>query len=166
MEIKRRFNLLSLRNILILVYFVCFAVFLSFGLKPAEAANYEISAELSIPAISLKSDVTTLKLKEHGLETPDYIVGSFMRSDNKTLLIGHSSTVFARLREVEISDTVVYDDIIYTIVDKRVVEKTEIDMNSLLEGTDKETIVLMTCAGKDLPNKDSAHRLIITAEAV
>ena len=36
-------------------------------------------------------------------------------------------------------------------------------MNKILEASDKDTVVLMTCAGKDLGNGDASHRLIVTA---
>lgn len=162
MELKKRLNL---KTVLIGLYAVVFVAYIIVGLKPAEAAqSYEISAELSIPSIDLVSDVTTLHLEDHGLETPDSIVGSFSRAENKTLLIGHSSTVFQNLDKVAVADEITYDDDIYIVKQIEILEKSEIDMSKLLAQADENTLVIMTCAGTDLGNGDATHRLIITAE--
>ena len=42
--------------------------------------------------------------------------------------------------------------------------KAKIDMRDVLQAESNDTIVLMTCAGQDLGNKDATHRLIITAK--
>ena len=165
MELKRRFWRFSLKNLLILLYFGGFAIFLSIGLRPAEAKNYEISAEVNIPAINLRSDVTALGVKDHRLETPDYIVGSFSRFENKVLLIGHSSTVFANLKNLKVGDELIYDDAKYVVIRQEIVEKPKIDMDEILANARKKTLVLMTCAGESVGVKDATHRLIITAEA-
>ncbi len=44
-------------------------------------------------------------------------------------------------------------------------EKSMISMSELLKADDKETIVIMTCAGESLENGDATHRLIVTAVA-
>ena len=160
MEIKKRLNL---RSVLAVVYFVCFGIFLNIGLRPAEATNYEISAELAIPAIGLTSDVTALELEDHQLDTPDYIVGSFTRAKNKTLLIGHSTTVFSNLNEIKLGDEIFYDETNYKITNIEVLEKPDVDMDKILATEDVDTLVLMTCAGELLTNGDATHRLIITA---
>ena len=160
MEIKKRLNL---RSVLAVVYFVCFGIFLNIGLRPAEATNYEISAKLAIPAIGLTSDVTTLELEDHQLDTPDYIVGSFTRAKNKTLLIGHSTTVFSNLNEIKLGDEIFYDETNYKITNIEVLEKPDVDMDKILATEDVDTLVLMTCAGELLTNGDATHRLIITA---
>ena len=160
MEIKKRLNL---RSVLAVVYFVCFGIFLNIGLRPAEATNYEISAKLAIPAIGLTSDVTALELEDHQLDTPDYIVGSFTRAKNKTLLIGHSTTVFSNLNEIKLGDEIFYDETNYKITNIEVLEKPDVDMDKILATEDVDTLVLMTCAGELLTNGDATHRLIITA---
>lgn len=162
MELKKRLNL---KAVLIGLYAVVFVAYVIVGLKPAEAAqSYEISAELNIPSIGLVSDVTTLHLEDHELKTPDSIVGSFSRAENKTLLIGHSSTVFQNLDKVAVADEITYDDDIYIVKQIETLEKSEIDMSKLLAQADENTLVIMTCAGTDLGNGDATHRLIITAE--
>ena len=43
------------------------------------------------------------------------------------------------------------------------IEKDAIDMNELLAPEDKETLVIMTCAGTLLGDGDATHRILITA---
>lgn len=160
MEIRKR---LDPKIIFVGLYVLCFSFYLAFGLRPVEATNYEISAELTIPSIDLLSDVTTLKMKDGILTTPETIVGSFSRRENKTLLIGHSSTVFKKLDEVNTGDEITFDEDTYIIYSKEIVAKEEIDMSELLSAAEKKTLVIMTCAGEDLGNGDATHRLIITA---
>lgn len=162
MELKKRLNA---RAVLIGLYAVVFVVYVIVGLKPAEAVQvYEISAELNIPSIDLVSDVTTLQLENRELKTPDTIVGSFSRAENKTLLIGHSSTVFKDLNKVAFGEKINFDNHIYVVQKIETLEKSEISMSELLKKADKDTLVLMTCAGTNLGNGDATHRLIITAE--
>ena len=161
MEIRKR---LDPRAIFAMIYFLCLAFYLVFGLRPVEATNYEIIARVSIPKINLVSDVTSLSLTEHRLETPDEIIGSFRRAKNKTLLIGHSSTVFKNLADVEIGDTVIYDEEIYVIYSKEILAREEVKMDGLLRGEEEPTLVIMTCAGENLGNGDATERLIITAQ--
>lgn len=163
MEIGKRLNP---RYIFVGLYFLAFLIYVVVGLQPAEATNYQISGELVIPKISLDSDVATLKMENHELKTPDTIVGSYSSAENKTLLIGHSSTVFTDLEQVEVDDEIVYDDYKYVVNKREVVEKDEVVMPELLEASEKETIIIMTCAGENLENGDATHRLIITAERV
>lgn len=162
MELKKR---LDLRTVLMGLYAVVFVAYLVVGLKPAEAAqSYEISAELNIPSIGLTSDVATLQLENRELKTPDEIAGSFSRAENKTLLIGHSSTVFQNLNQVNLADEINYAGKDYTVQKIETLEKFEIDMSELLKRADNDTLVIMTCAGTDLGNGDATHRLIVTAE--
>ena len=145
------------------LYMLVFGAYVIWGLQPAEAVkSYEISAELSIPSIDLTSDVTALQLEDHELKTPDTIVGSFSRAENKTLLIGHSSTVFQDLNKVKFGDRIVYNGE-YVVNKIEVLEKNDINMSNLLAAAEEDTIVIMTCAGADLGNGDATHRLIVTA---
>lgn len=161
MELKRRLNP---KYVFGLIYFLCFGIFLRLGFEPAEATVYDVTTELSIPSINLVSDVATLKLNNHRLDTPDYIVGSFSRANNKTLLIGHSSSVFKDLKNVKVGEPIIYDESSYRVTDIKLLEKDDIDMNTLLSSEEVSTLVLMTCAGESLANQDATHRLIITAE--
>ena len=153
---------LNLRNIFISAYVLFFASYLVIGIQPAEAAEYEISATLKIPSISLESDVTTLLLDNHRLATPESIVGSFSRNQT-TLLIGHSSSVFQNLSQAQINDIIYYNGSAYLITTVETKPKNEINIDQLLL-SDDATLILMTCAGEDLGNGDATHRLIITAK--
>lgn len=160
MELKRR---LDPKWIFVALYMLAFVAYIVVGLQPAEAVNYAKSAELSIPEIYLKSDVTTLSLTQNGLETPDEIIGSYSRAENKTLLIGHSTTVFQNLGQVELGDSINYNQGDYRVVQIDMVPKSNVDMGQLLSESEKDTIVIMTCAGQLLDGGDATHRLIITA---
>lgn len=162
MELRKSF---SIRGTLFFLYFSFLLIWLAVGLSPApvEATKYEISSELSVPSISLTSDVTSLKLKHGELETPDAIVGSFSWAKNKTFLIGHASTVFKNLKNVKIGDEIIYDYTTFVVQEIKTLKKAEISMNELLEESEVETLVVMTCAGESLPGGDATHRLIVTA---
>ena len=164
MELEKSFDL---RRLLIGLYFVAFAVFVVVGFMPAEAAtSYEKDTTLVIPTIGLESDVTKVKLEQGKLSTPERIVGSFSRRQNKTLLIGHESTVFGDLDELRIGDELNYAGNEYVIVDVKMMRKEDVNMRSLLKSAEVDTVVLMTCAGENLDNGDATHRLIITATAL
>lgn len=163
MELKRRLNF---RKILTILYIVAFFVYIVVGLQPAEARNYEISGELVIPSIGLKSDVAKLELENHRLETPDEIVGSYSRYSSKTFLIGHSSTVFKNLSTVSLGDLIYYNDETFRVVEIKTLAKNEINMDTVLAPNSEPTIMIMTCAGEPLADHDATHRLIVTATKV
>ena len=161
MELKKR---LDLRAVLAVLYVTAFLAYVIFGLQPAEAAqSYEVSAELNIPSIGLISDVTTLELENRELKTPDEIVGSFSRSKNKTLLIGHSSTIFQNLNQIRLNDEIFYNNNKYIVKKITIAEKAAVDMSELLMRADQDTLTIMTCAGANLSNGDATHRLLVTA---
>lgn len=156
----------NLRRNVLIGYFLSFFVFLLTGLSSAGAIEYEISTQIEIPAINLTSDVTEIELKENKLETPDLIVGSFASATNKTFLVGHSSTVFQRLKEINLGDEIKYSDKKYVVKNTTVLAKAEISMCELLKSSEVDTLVIMTCSGEDLGNGDATHRLIVTAEII
>lgn len=162
MEIKKR---VDFRKVGAIIYIVAFLVYLVIGLTPADAAHYAVDSRLSIPSIGLESDVTALKLENHKLNTPDTIVGSFGWDENRTLLIGHSSTVFYNLKDLQVGESIIYNEKSYYVVDAVMVQKEDIVMEDLLDGDEFDTVVIMTCAGEDLGGGDSTHRLIVTARA-
>lgn len=162
MELKKR---LDFRVFLVGIYVLAFGVYVLLGLQPVEAHNYEISADLAIPSIDLKTEVAALEPKDGILETPDYIAGSYSRSENKILIIGHSSTVFENLNEVNLDSEIFYDGLSYNVEKIELFKKSDIKMRDLLRNSEEKTLVLMTCAGEDLGGGDATHRLIITAEA-
>ena len=161
MEIRRR--RFDFRKIVTLFYVAAFTTYLILGFQPAEATHYEISGSLNIPSIGLVSDVTTLELKDHKLDTPNTIVGSYTRYDSKIFLIGHSTTVFKNLNQVKVGSIIEYNGKKYQIVDTKTLAKSEIDMNILLAPEAHNTLVIMTCAGEILENQDATHRFIVTA---
>ena len=160
MELRRRHNF---RRILTVVYVLAFAVYIIVGLQPAEATHYNISGNLTIPSIGLSSDITTLELSDHRLNTPDTIVGSYNKYANRTLLIGHSSTVFNNLHNVAVDDYIVYNNADYLVTDIKTLPKDKINMDLLLMPLKDESVVIMTCAGESIGEKDATHRLIVTA---
>ena len=160
MELRKS---LDFRKIVIVLYFVAFGIYLLVGLAPAEAADLVVATEIEIHAIDLKSDVTMLEMKDHELTTPDDIVGGYTRAKNKTFLVGHSTGVFSRLNQLGVGEEIIYDLVKYTVTKVEILEKSEISMNKLLLPAEKDTIVLMTCAGELLDGGDATHRLIITA---
>lgn len=160
MELKRRLNS---KSIFAGLYIFAFIAYILYGLQPAKATAYEVSATLNIPSINLSSDVTELTLHNHRLDTPDYIVGSFSKNDDTTLLIGHASTIFQGLSKVELGDKIKYDDANYKITMIDMVPKSDVRMNEVLKSSGKKTLKIMTCAGTLYDDGDASHRLIITA---
>ena len=160
MELRQR---LDPRVIFTGLYAVLLAIYIIVGLQPVGAAELEVAAEVSIPAINLTSDVTNLELNGNKLDTPGTIVGSYSQAENKTLLIGHSTTVFRDLDKVKVGDEIDYDGKVYKVLKSETLEKSEIDMRKLLKAADEDTLVIMTCAGELLDGGDATHRLIITA---
>ena len=160
MELRRR---LDLRMVLAGLYALLLGIYIIVGLQSADATKLEIAAELSIPAIDLTSDVTNLKLNGSKLDTPDTIVGSYSQAKNKTLLIGHSTTVFENLNQVKIGDEITYDGKTYVVQKSKTLTKAEINMDDLLAKAETDTLEIMTCAGELLGGGDATHRLIVTA---
>ena len=80
-------------------------------------------------------------------------------------MIGHSTDVFRDLDKLKLDDMVQYDDKTYRVVLIDMMLKNTIDMKELLRGADKDTIVIMTCAGTLLDGGDATHRLMVTAVA-
>lgn len=160
MELKKN---LSLRKIFTVLYIVSFLTYVAFSFTFSDGVAYTFDGGLVIPSINLTSGVTKLHLKDHKLNTPDTIVGSYSPHANKTFLIGHSSTVFKNLDQVKVGDEISYNNIKYLISKMEVYEKSDINMNEVLKSEEKDTIIIMTCAGEPMGEKDATHRLIVTA---
>ena len=90
-------------------------------------------------------------------------MGSYSNHVNKTFLIGHSSTVFRDLDQANVGDSISYNNVDYRIVDMEVFKKSDISMTEILKAEERDTIVLMTCAGEPVGERDATHRLIVTA---
>lgn len=161
MELRKR---LSSKYIFVGVYVLAFLIYVVYGLQPAEAtASYSVTGEVEIPSVGLAAEVTELGLEEGQLKTPDSIVGSYKKAENKTLLIGHATGVFRDLNQTRLGDIIKYNDNEYKVVKLTYTVKEVINMNELLAPADTDTLVVMTCAGKMLDGGDATHRLIVTA---
>ena len=163
MELRKHFNF---RRLFVGLYVVLFGIYIIVGLQPVQASDYEISGELEIPSIGLVSDVTEIEMEGRKLDVPDAMVGSFASAENKTLLVGHSTTVFDNLDEVSLRDEIVYNGKIYKVSGITWALKERVHMSELLKREDEDTLVIMTCAGELLDGGAATHRLIITASAL
>ena len=160
MRLRRRY--LDARLGFVMLACIVTVIYFAVGLSPARAAIYDTSGTVEIPSIGLNSDVTTLSLTSEGLQTPDTIVGSYTRG-NKTLLIGHSTTVFQDLDDVKLGDIIYYNGEKYKVSTISVARKEDIIMSELLRPDEQESLVVMTCAGTLLEHGDATHRLMLDA---
>ena len=163
MEIRRSWRSWDFRKVFGIVYFGALFIYLVVGLAPVEAKDYEAATEISIPTIGLESDVVTVNMVGNEFPTPEEIVGRFTWAKHKTLLFGHASTVFPRLKELQVGDIIYYDGDTYMVSQMEISPKAEISMNKVLAAAEQDTIIMMTCAGEDLGGGDATHRLIVTA---
>lgn len=128
-----------------------------------EAVSYPI---LEIPSISLSTPVEPLSLENHELISPATIAGSYQRFENKLFIIGHASTVFQNLNQVQEGDLISYDGNTYQIFLLETVAKSDIDMSSIIGNTPTPVMIIMTCAGTPLPGQDATHRLLVYASKI
>ena len=159
-ELRKRFNA---KAFLAVGYVLVAVIYIVIGLQPARAIQYDTYTQIIIPEIELVSDVTKLTLDNNALNTPDAIVGSYSRNQNKTLLIGHSTSVFQNLKEVKMYSEILYNGNRYVVTEIKTMGKSEINMNQILKSEDRETLIIMTCAGELLENGDATYRLLVTA---
>lgn len=138
------------------------AIYGAIGLNFVDAEELGKS-RLQIPKIGLSTAVRDLEPKDNQLPTPNYIAGAYSKFSSKKLLIGHSSTVFTRLSELQIGDQFIFDDKIYQIEKRAILKKQDISMQKILAPESNEKVVLMTCFGKQIDEQDYEERLIFTA---
>ena len=171
MEVKKRNKLLYVA--IFAAYAVFTFAFFTIGLQPVRSAetvyaeeSTEADSILNIPSISLTAPVMQSTVTDNVLSVPDQIAASYSTSTNKTLIFGHSSTIFKDLNLVKIGEIATYNEKSYQIIDITEKQKNDISMPEILAPASKDTIVLMTCSGELIPNSDGdhTHRLIITAE--
>ncbi|MBQ9018442.1 class F sortase [Candidatus Saccharibacteria bacterium] len=163
MRIHKSWRSFDYRKVFTIFYVLGVIAYIAVGLSGAKATEYEAATDIEIPSIGLTSDVVTMHVTDRQLNTPDYIVGRYSESLNKTLLVGHSSTIFANLHQVSLGDAIIYDGDRYIVSDIATQAKLDISMAEVLAPADRGTIIIMTCAGEDLGGGDATHRLIITA---
>lgn len=144
-------------------FMIALPLYIFIGFQPASEAEAKNYPSLEVSSINLKTPVKNLELVDRQLETPANIAGAYSQNQHKTLLIGHSSTVFKNLHQVKLSDQIVYSGDTYKINRIETLEKSNISMSKILAETEVETIIIMTCAGNPLPNQDATHRLIVYA---
>ena len=171
-RLKRRLFRPTRRQTLIGVfvfYLVAIPVYFYFGLQPssrnaaaAEEAKTATSS-LSIPSLGLETPLADVALDGRKLTAPSYIAGRYSPSKNKTLIMGHSSTIFQTLHQISLGAEIFYENQTYTVVNTTTLEKAAISMNEVLKPETTPTLILMTCAGSPLENQDYTHRLIVTA---
>ena len=154
-------------------YFVAGFAFITIGLQPVKdsAAVYAVETEaatslLTIDDINLYAPVKTVTLNDKTLEVPDQIAGAYSVHENKTLIMGHSSTIFKDLKNTTTGMKITYNGKIYTIMGIEEKLKQDISMQDILKAEEKDTLILMTCSGEKIAGSasDHTHRLIITAE--
>lgn len=141
-------------------------VYLFIGLQPALPADAASYPQLEISSINLKTPVAKVELVNRKLEAPATIAGIYQGAANKLFIIGHSSTVFQKLHQVRVNDTIIYNEKSYRITELQTLAKADIDMGEILQAEPTETLIIMTCAGEPLPNQDATHRLIVTAALI
>lgn len=142
---------------------VMIPIYVFIGLQPSVPVDAASYPQLEISSIQLKTPVASLQLTDHQLIAPAAIAGVYTQADNKLFVIGHSSTVFKKLHQVQVGDTIIYNHDTYTITELQTLAKADISMAEILQAAAEPTLVLMTCAGTPLPNQDATHRLIVTA---
>ena len=175
MRLKRhRWTVRHTKIAILLFYALAVPTYIAIGLQPSHTSMAETLAEesqnasgyLIINSINLSTPVSEVQLHDHTLVAPEYIAGSYSSHKHKTLLIGHSSTVFERLKDAKLSDIVDFNEHSYRIVNIETRPKDNISMTNILAAAEHDTIVLMTCTGKNVGANDYSHRLIVTAEAI
>lgn len=153
----------AIRVFVVGFFLIMLPIYFYIGFQPAQSIEALSYPELNIPSIALATPVEPLQLIDRQLIAPDNIAGSYSPNPNKTLIIGHSSTVFKKLNQTQIGETFIYDGKSYYINLSEIVDKSIINMQAILSAADSGTIIIMTCAGEPLPNQDATHRLILTA---
>ena len=148
-----------------LIYFVAIAAFTAYIFIP-KAVDASSEERLFIPDIGLIARVKDIERQGNQLIAPDTIAGAYKATNHKTVIIGHSSTIFKDLVKLDGDESFTFDNKNYSITSREIVEKRFVNMEEIVSETEKNTIVLMTCYGEPLGGQDYSHRLIIVAEEV
>lgn len=156
----------EIKMFLMSFFAIMLPIYIFIGLQPAPIANASDLPQLSIPSIDLETPVTAVNLVNHEFIVPEYIAGFYTQAENKIFLMGHSSTIFKKLDRVKVGETFTYNNTTYRIRNIETLPKSEISMTKILQAEEQETVIIMTCAGTPLPNRDATHRLIISATKI
>lgn len=170
LNLSRRKTTRRVKIALGVFYALALPAFIIIGLQPADTSAEVRASEvaqaeeyLEINSIGLSTPVIKIGLNRNTLNAPQYLVGAYHSHENKTLLIGHSSTIFGGLNQISLGDHIDYEDGTYIVTDLTTLEKSAINMSEILKDESEPTLILMTCAGEPLGGMDFSHRLIITA---
>ena len=147
------------------LYFALIAGFTAYVFMP-KTADASSEERLFIPSIGLIARVKDIERSGNQLIAPDEIAGAYQPTIHKTVIIGHSSTVFKDLKNINSDETFTFDKKSFKIKDRKIIEKSVVDMAKVVEETEINTVILMTCYGEPIGPQDYSHRLIITAEEV
>ncbi len=148
-----------------ILYFAAVAGFIAYVFMP-KTADASSEERLYIPSIGLIARVKNIERQGNQLIAPDTIAGAYQPTNHKTVIIGHSSTVFSNLSNAKDGEVITFDDHNYRISEIKILEKRLIDMDEIVSETSVNTVILMTCYGEPLGGQDYTHRLIITAEEI
>lgn len=156
----------AIRVFVVGFFMIMLPIYFYIGFQPVTTIEALSYPTLEFSDLKLSTPVAQLELTDHQLIAPATIAGSYSQNDSKTLIIGHSSTVFKKLDQAAVEMEFEYDGVTYRIQQIETLAKTEINMQEILAPAAEPTIVIMTCAGDPLPNQDATHRLIVTATAI
>ena len=154
------------KGFFIAIFAILLPIYFFIGFQPVSSFDVSTFPTLTLSDLNLKTYVQPLDLTENNeLIAPATIAGSYSIHINKTLIIGHSSTVFSSLQDVQLNQVITYGNRDYRITKIDTLLKSDVNMSSILASANTPTIIIMTCAGEMLPNQDATHRLIVTAVA-
>lgn len=156
----------QIKIVMTVFYMIAIPAFIIIGLQPAQAAEVDGLPTLRIDSVGIETPVAESELKDRQLSVPDTIAAVYAENPSKLLLIGHSSTVFQNLKNIEVGDEVSYDGRKYVVKNLEIKLKAKISMKQILAPAERETMIIMTCAGEPLGANDYTHRLIVMAERV
>ena len=147
------------------LYFAAIVGFVAYAFMP-KSADASSEERLFIPSIGLVARVTDIDRTGNQLVAPDEIAGAYQPTNHKTVIIGHSSTIFRDLDSMGEEDHFTFDNKEYKVTSREVLPKNLVNMEEVVSETEVNTVILMTCAGESLGGHDYTHRLVITAEEV
>lgn len=148
-----------------ILYFAVIAGIVTYAFMP-KSADASSEERLYMPSIGLIARVKNIERTGNQLIAPDEIAGAYKATNHKTVLIGHSSTIFKDLKNVKYADEFTFDSTKYSVQEIRTIPKNLVDMEDIVSETEKNTLILMTCSGEPLGGQDYSHRLVIKAEEV
>ena len=148
-----------------LIYFAFIAGFIAYVFMP-KTADASSEERLFLPSIGLVARVKDIEREGNQLIAPDTIAGAYQPTNHKTVIIGHSSTIFKDLKNISEGDEFTFDNTKYRVKTREIIEKRLVNMADIVSETKVKTVILMTCHGEPLGGQDFSHRLVVTAEEI